>query len=217
MFRNLSPVVKNLILINILFFVGTLAWQPQVEFNEYPDIASFTDLGRYSLTAFPPHSKYFYPVQVVSNIFMHGDFFHLLFNMFGLFFFGSMVEQAMGPKRFFTFYIAAGLGGLLLFWVAGYFLGSLYVNVPVLGASGAVYGVLLSLAYLDPNMRIQLLLPPIPLKIGYLAVGLVAFDLIRGWSGAGGGTAYFAHVGGALVGLLLTMFWSSRKGGLYKG
>ncbi len=217
MFQNLSPVVKNLILINVLFYVGTVLWEPKVPYYEYPDIESFLDLGRYSLAAFPPTSKYFYPVQVVSNLFMHADFWHLLFNMFGLFFFGSLVEQAMGPKRFFTFYLLCGFGGLLLYWAAAFGMGQLFVNMPVLGASGAIYGVLLALAYIAPDMRVQLLFPPIPMKIGYLALGLVAFDIYRGWSGTGGSTAVFAHVGGALLGVGLTMLWSNSRGGLYKG
>lgn len=228
MFQNLLPVTKNLILINVIFFVGTYLWEPQIRFDNYPDIDSFLDLGRNSLATFPPNSKYFYPIQVVSGLFMHGDPLHLLFNMLGLFFFGSMVEGAMGPKRFFTFYILCGLGGLGIYWAADFFMWDgiirnvdfLYhgwdLRYPVLGASGAIYGVLLALAYIAPDMRVQLLFPPIPIKIGYLALGLVAFDVYRGWSGTGGSTAVFAHVGGALLGVGLTALWSNSRGGLYK-
>ncbi len=220
MFQNLLPVTKNLILINVLFFVGTVLWEPQFDYGNpanYRDLDSFMELGRYSLAAFPPTSKYFYPIQVVSNMFMHGDFWHLAFNMIGLFFFGSLVEQSMGPKRFFTFYVLSGLGALAVFWGVAAAMGTMYVFVPVLGASGAVFAVLLSAAYIDPNRTIVLFPIPIPLKLGYLAIGLVAWNLWQGSSGTGGTTAVYAHVGGAIMGIALTMLWSNTKGGLYKG
>ena len=207
MLGSLSPVVKNLLLVNVLFFLGTAAWRPQVSLAAYPDIASFMDLGYYALTAFPWDSKYFYPVQVVTNMFMHADLWHLLFNMLMLFFFGRMVEQAMGPQRFLGFYLGCGIVGLLAYWLGGAAFGTLDPRIPVLGASGAVYGVLLSLAYMAPDITVRLLIPPIPVKLGYLAIGLVAFDLFQAWTGTGGNTANFAHIGGAVFGLLLTMYW----------
>lgn len=210
MFRSLTPVVKNLIIINVLLFVGTAAWQPRVNLLAYADIASFMDLGYYALTAFPWDSKYFYPVQVVTNMFMHADLWHIFFNMLMLFYFGGIVERVMGPQRFLGFYLGCGIAGLLIFWLGGAAFGTLDPRIPVLGASGAVYGVLLSLAYIAPDMRIQLLIPPIPLKLGYLAIGLVAFDIFQAWTGSGGNTANFAHIGGAFFGLLLTMYWAKR-------
>lgn len=213
--QSLTPVVKNFIIINVLLFLATMMWEPRVDFYSYPDIESFTDLGRYSLAAFLPTSKYFYPVQIVSNMFMHGGFRHLLFNMFGLYIFGGLVEGALGPKRFFIFYLVSGIGALLVYWAAGLFLGGVPLSVPVLGASGAVYGVLAAAALISPNQRVMLLFPPIPMKLAYLAIGLVALDVYAGFSGAQTGTAHFAHVGGALIGLALVAFWRST-GALYR-
>lgn len=216
MMQSLSPVVKNLIIINVLVYFGTMMWEPRVPIEYYPDIESFLDLGRYSLTAFMPTSKYFYPVQVVSNMFMHAGLGHLFFNMLSLFFFGSLVEASMGSKRFFIFYLVCGFGALLVYWAAGFLMGNISPAVPVLGASGAIYGVLVAHAYIEPNRVVYLLIPPIPLKMKYLVVGMIALDIFGGISNAASGTAHFAHLGGGLLGLLLTVYWS-RTTGLYKG
>ena len=210
MFRSLTPVVKNLLIINVLFFLGTMAWEGNPGAGAEGGVAGFMAMGRGALAAYPPTSPLFYPVQVVTNIFMHADFRHLLFNMIGLYFFGSIVERAMGPQRFFGFYIASGIAGLLAFWVGGYALGTLGPYSSVWGASGAVYAIMLSVAYLAPDLRVQLLIPPIPIKMAYLAVGLVAFDVFRTYFGMGGNVATTAHIGGALFGLLMTMYWVKR-------
>ena len=211
MFASLTPVVKNLIIINVLAFLGTMAWEPNAAVGSQGGIEGFMALGRLALAAFPPTSPFFYPVQVVTNIFMHGDFWHLLFNMIGLAIFGTMVERAMGPKRFFGFYMGSGFAGLLIYWLGAVGFGVPLASIPpVLGASGAVYAVLLSAAYISPNTKIQLLIPPIPVKIGYLAIGLFAYNVYQGWTGTGGSTANFAHIGGALFGVLLTVWWVKR-------
>lgn len=206
MFASLAPVTKNLIIINVLIFFGTVLWEPEA-YLRMGDVSSIWDLKRSALMAWPPGSPFYRPFQIVTGMFMHDGVGHLFFNMLGMFFFGSMVERTLGPQRFFTLYIAAGIGGLLVFWLTGYLMDT---QAPVLGASGAVYGVLLSLAYTNPDTRVQLLFPPIPMKLGYLAIGLVAFDLIRGWTGTAGNVASFAHIGGALVGLGLTAWWTRR-------
>ena len=214
--QQLTPVVQNFIIINVLVYLATAMWYPSIKVLLYADFDSFTQLGRYSLAAFLPTSKYFYPVQVVSNIFMHSGIGHLFFNMLSLYFFGGIVESAMGMKRFFIFYMVCGFGALAVFWVMGLLMNTVGVNVPVMGASGAIYGVLIACAFIAPDLRVMLLIPPIPLKLAYLAPGLVALDLYAGFSGADTDTAHFAHVGGALVGLLLVLFWHQR-GGLYRG
>ena len=221
MFERLTPVVKNFLILNVLAFLATALWDPRVNFYLYPDIAGFTDLGRYSLAAFFPTSKYFYPVQVVSNMFMHGGIGHLFFNMLSLFFFGSLVESTLGSRRFFGLYFACGIGALLVYWLglwwgAGFEVAGVNPAIPVLGASGAIYGVLLAHAYIAPDTVVYLLIPPIPLKMKYLAPGLIALDLWGGFSGAQTGTAHFAHVGGALIGLVLVVWWR-RTGGLFGG
>ena len=206
MLSSLLPVTKNLIIINVLIFFGTVLWEADPSLRA-ADVESILDLKRDGLSAWPPGSPFFRPFQIVTGMFMHAGIGHLFFNMLGMFFFGSMVERTLGPQRYFTLYMAAGIGGLLVFWLTGYLMDT---QAPVLGASGAVYGVLLSLAYTNPDTRVQLLFPPIPIKLGYLAIGLVAFDLFRGWTGTSGNVASFAHIGGALVGLGLTAWWTRR-------
>ena len=212
---SLLPVTKNLIIINVMIFFGTLFWEATPGIYEVPisEIPSVFDLGRGSLAAFFPTSPLFQPFQLVTNMFMHGDFMHLLFNMLMMFFFGSLVEAAMGSKRFLLFYLLAGFGALATYYLMA------FVNGPnlggsVLGASGAIYGVLLAYAFIAPDQKIQLILPPIPVKVKYLVTVLILFDLFGGVSG-GGTTSHYSHIGGGLVGLALCYFWS-RRGGLHE-
>jgi len=119
---NLLPVTKNLIIINVLIFFGTIMWQGtpgiyEVDINQIPSVF---DLGRSSLAAFYPTSPLFQPFQLVTNMFMHSDLWHLLFNMLILFFFGSLVESAMGSKRFLIYYLIAGFGALAAYYLMAF-------------------------------------------------------------------------------------------------
>jgi len=177
------------------------------------DIESVFDLGRGSLAAFFPTSPLFQPFQLVTNMFMHDGFGHIFFNMLMLFFFGSLVEDAMGSKRFLIFYLATGFGALATYYLMAFATGP-SLGGSVLGASGASYGVLLAYAYIAPDRQIQLILPPIPVKVKYLVTVLILFDMFGGIAG-GGTTSHYSHIGGGLFGLALCYFWSQR-GGLHE-
>ena len=155
------------------------------------------------------------PWQVITHMFMHGSFNHVFFNKLMLFFIGPMMEQSLGTKRFVTYYFACGLGGAILhivskFIVIHYLGHDEEMNIPVLGASGAINGLFVGLAYLYPNMPMNLMFIPIPIKAKYLAIFFIAADLLWGLSGYQTGIAHYAHLGGALFGLLMLMYWKRR-------
>ena len=210
---SLLPVTKNLIIINVMIFLGTIMWQPAPGVQTLGDINSILDLGRDSLSAFYPSSPLWRPYQLVTNMFMHADFGHIFFNMLMLFFFGSLVEAAMGSKRFLIFYLLCGFGALAFYYLMEFANGPSPVG-SVLGASGAIYGVLLGYAFIAPNQVIRLLFIPIGFKVKYLVTGLILWDMYQGIQG-GGGISNYSHIGGGLIGLGLCYFWSQR-GGLHE-
>lgn len=191
----LTDVVKHLIIINVvIFFLASSATGSFI-----PDLALY----------FPTDTR-FSPYQFVSHMFMHGDMNHLFFNMFGLFIFGPHVERYVGKQNFFILYFLSGIGAFLAHYGVQYFqLSEMGVTQfrGVVGASGALMGIVLAFAVLFPNLKMMLLFPPIPIKAKYLAMAYVAFDLYSGMSGTQNGVANFAHLGGALTGFLLTYFW----------
>ena len=194
---NLTEAIKHLLIINILMYFGTVA---------------FMGDNRFLLAMYYPSSDFFKPYQIVSHMFMHADLGHLAFNMLTLFFLGTWVERVWGMRRFLFFYLFAGLGAALthlifMYYEVNYLGATSAINIPVLGASGAVYGVLVAFAVLFPNHRLMLLFPPIPIKAKYLALGLIAIDLFSGLSNTGSNIAHFAHLGGALFGYLLIRYW----------
>ncbi len=195
-------VTKQLIILNVLFFIAS---------QLYPALQVW-------LPMFPFSSEHFKPVQMVTYMFMHANFSHLLFNMIGIYFFGSALERVWNPKKFLTFYFICGFGAMLL-WVAMHYVqigglsGYAYqraLNTPMLGASGALYGILVGYAMLFPDSKVQLIFPPIALTGRQLVLVygvLMLFDLIRG----GSNVAHFAHLGGALFGALLVLYWRKNK------
>jgi membrane associated rhomboid family serine protease len=212
-FNNITPVVKNLIILNVLMFFGTMALE-----NVNPEFVS-----RY-LAVHYPSSEFFKPVQLVTYMFMHGSLMHIFFNMLGLFMFGPPVEYSWNPKRFLFYYFFTGFGALVLdFAVKFYQLNytSLYpgeaemlIDSPMVGASGALFGVLAAYGYLFPNNIIMPLFPPIPIKAKYFVLIYGAIELYSGINNMTSSTsniAHFAHVGGALFGFLLMVYWN--KGG----
>lgn len=209
--NNLTGVVKNLLAINILLYIGSfLMGEPQEL------VPGEVDWGRLQLAIFFPTSEYFQPYQIVTHMFMHGGFTHLLFNMFAIFMFGPPVEATWGPQRFLTYYFITGFGALALYLLVKYFEiqnaatpeeAYVLINTPMLGASGAVFGLLTAYGMLFPNSVIQLLIPPIPLKAKYFVVIYAVLELFLGLSRFNTGVAHFAHVGGALFGFLLIVFW----------
>jgi membrane associated rhomboid family serine protease len=228
-FGNMPPVVKNLLIINIIFFIATYA------------LAQFVDLKLY-LAAYYPFSPLFKPWQIITYMFMHGGFTHIFFNMFALVSFGPMLEYTLGSKKFFNYYFITGIGGYVLYMAvqaiqihaiagaytiphpeleASYFnYGSQvsaqalysYFNFPMLGASGAIFGILVGFGMLFPNLEMMIMFIPIPIKAKYVVIGYVLIELFSGVSRfAGDSVAHFAHLGGALFGYLLIKWWHVKK------
>ena len=190
---RISEVVKNLIFINAIVFLAL----------QLPLFSAF----RHFFVLYPVGSEAFQPVQLVTHMFNHGNMSHLFFNMLALFFFGPDVENIWGAKKFLIYYMICGLGSMIAHVILG-------GNAPVLGASGAISGVLIAFAWLYPDRRVMLLIPPIPMKAKYLIMIIIVMDLFLGLSHMSTGIAHFAHLGGAFFGFLLIMFWRN-KGELY--
>lgn len=209
---RITPVVKYLIIINVAVFAFTVFFDGKV-FGGYT-------FERLILAMFPFESEFFRPFQIVTHMFMHSSggsggfsFTHLLFNMLTLFFLGPNVERVWGEKKFLIYYLICGFGALAAHILVTYV--GQGGGAPVLGASGAIFGVMVAFAMLFPNTKLMLLFPPIPIKAKYLVGGLVAIDLISGLRGQSifGVTniAHFAHLGGALTGFLLILYWNNFK------
>lgn len=183
---RITEVVKNLILINVLIYVI-------VHYNLIP-IPGFE---KYFIL-YSPSTGQFEPIQIITHMFMHGNFMHLLFNMIGLFFLGPWVESSLGPKRFIILYMACGLFAAVA---------QMFVSQgAMVGASGAVYGVLAAFATMFPNVRLMLLFPPIPIKAKYMALGLIVLGVYYEVTGGQQGIGHLAHIGGAVLGYILVRF-----------
>ncbi len=266
-FSDIPPVVKNLIIINIIMLLAT--W---VLGNAF-DIQLSQVLGLHYFK-----SDLFQPYQFVTHMFMHGGLTHLFFNMFALWMFGRVLETVWGSKRFFIYFVVTGLGAAVLhtfvihlqmasilndikafsntpspeafaLLVKDHFpeyysqiyskllngwysnpesssyvamaqqyaneLLSLKMNIPTVGASGAVFGVLLAFGMLFPNTKLMLLFPPIPIKAKYFVIFYGALELWLGLTQPGSNIAHFAHLGGMLFGFILIKFWNSKRTNFY--
>ena len=202
-FWNSLPVVtRNIIAINVLMFIATLVNQNFM-------------IGTFAM--FYPASPYFRIWQPLTHMFMHGGFWHIFFNMYTFFFFGTMLERTLGSKKFLWFYFITGFGAVALHMLVQWLQVRVGANVaaiyqtPVLGASGAVYGVLIGYAMLFPNDRMTLLFPPVTLKAKWMMLIFAGIELMTGAVGTADGVAHFAHLGGMLFGALLIICW--RKTG----
>lgn len=208
---QIPTVTKNLVAINILMFIATLI-------NENFMVANFA--------MFYPASPFFKPWQILTHMFMHGGFWHIFFNMYSLLMFGSILERSLGPKKFLIFYFVTGLGAVALHtgveWMqARVFIANGDVDAyqrllvtPTLGASGAIYGVLIGFAMLYPQARLTLIFPPIPMTAKWLVIIFAAIELFSGINGIQESVAHFAHLGGMLFGWLLIRWWR-KHGKLY--
>ena len=185
--NRLTGVVKNLIIINIIVFIGVNV------------LAEGTSIGQY-FRLYPFDSPYFSPIQLITHMFSHGNLNHLFMNMLGLFFIGPILEQSLGEKRFLFLYLLAGFGAVALHTILG-------GGAPVLGASGCLLGVVVAFAMMYPNMEMMLMFIPIPIKAKYLVSAFILGDLFLGLGGASDGIAHWAHLGGALVGAGLILIW----------
>jgi membrane associated rhomboid family serine protease len=155
----------------------------------------------------PTASGNFMPWQVLTYAFLHGDFGHLFFNMLGLWMFGSELERLWGQKRFLHFLIAGALAAAAVQLVFTYLIGS---RTPTVGASGALFALLLGFGMLFPNRIIMPLFPPIPMKAKIFVAVFGALELVFGFIG-GGGVAHFAHLGGMLGGFLMIRYWRGQS------
>lgn len=264
---SIPPVVKNLLIINVLFFIGDSFFQTII--GEDP-VKLF---GLYFIK-----SEYFRPWQYITSMFMHGGFTHLFFNMFALFMFGRILEQVWGAKRFLIYYFACGLGAAaihtLVIWVDYSSMNSAFIafkntpsptlladfladniphaqkwvydfidtwqenpespihinkgieiyerviseslNVPTVGASGAIFGLLLGFGMLFPNTELMLLFPPIPIKAKYFValygIAELYFAIINA---AGDNVAHVAHLGGMIFGFILIKYWNKHSSKFY--
>jgi membrane associated rhomboid family serine protease len=221
-FANLTPVVKNLLILNIIFFIATYI------------LGARFDMVRW-LSVFYFDSPFFRPWQLVTYMFMHGGFTHIFFNMFALFMFGPILEYSLGSKKFFNLYFICGIGAILLQWLVQAIevhnlVGSFTINMhqgfsvevvqkleaiyngPVLGASGAVFGLLVAFGMLYPNMELFLFFIPVPIKAKYIIPVYIVVELWLGVAQYGGdNVAHFAHLGGAIFGFLMIKIWHIKR------
>lgn len=202
---NLPAVTKNLIIINVLI------WVVEALFPSFPSFA-INGLYRHCALHYVGASD-FNPAQIITYMFLHDQrsFIHVFFNMFTLFMFGPILERTWGSKRFFMFYMVCGMGAALvqegvwaLTWEHDYI---------TVGASGAIFGLLLGFAFVFPNMPLYLFFIPIPIKAKWMVIGYGVLEFFLGVSG-GGTVAHFAHLGGMLFGLIILLIWR-RKGTLH--
>lgn len=198
MFR-ITPIVKHFIIINVIMFALTL-------------LAENFMMEKFALFYF--NSPFFKPYQLISHIFMHGGFMHILFNMYSLYIFGSVLESVWGGKKFFIYYMVTGIGAALFHLFITYlriesgvldpYLASI---IPMVGASGAIYGLLLAYGVLFPNNVLTLFFPPVSLKAKYMVFVFGGLEFLLGLGGSGDGVAHFAHLGGMLFGFVILMIW----------
>ncbi|MDD2329763.1 MAG: rhomboid family intramembrane serine protease [Bacteroidales bacterium] len=215
-FASIPLVIKNIIIINAFMLILTMI-------NREFMIEHFA--------LFYPASAFFKPWQILTHIFMHGNFGHLLFNMYALWMFGSVLEQLWGPKKFLLYYLITGLGAAALHmgvqWIEASSLVNainengadamnaltryrILMNTPTVGASGAVYGILLAYGMLFPNNELRIIFLPIALKAKYFVIIFAVIELILGLVG-GGNIAHFAHLGGMIFGYFLIRYWKKRN------
>ncbi len=188
---NVTPLVRTLIIINVaVFLLQNL----------------FANLGVTELMSlWDIHSGYFKPYQFFTYMFAHGSFTHILFNMIAFASFAPILEGYWGDKKFLTFYIATGIGAGVIYAGFNYlFPGN---GGYMLGASGAIYGILMAFGMLFPNMELMLLFPPIPIKAKYMVflMGFITYALDRS-----GTVAHLAHFGGAFIAFLLISYWRTQ-------
>lgn len=242
---QITETVKQLLIINVIFFIGSYF---------VPEAQAYLPMYYFESDMF----KFWQPI---SHMFMHGSPMHLLFNMFGLYMFGSILERFWGGKKFLFFYISCGLGAALLHQGVNYYeFHSAYstliengltqseiqtllsegsvraknasangveiqnaVNaisgaykIPVVGASGAIYGILVAFGFMFPNEKLMLMFIPIGIKAKFFIPALLLYDFLSGLNGSsvfgfGGGVAHFAHIGGALTGFLMMWYWKKNS------
>ena len=207
--NNMPPITKNLLIINALCYLATIVLERYgMDLNFLFGLHLFLN---------PNFSVY----QLFTYMFMHGGWTHLFFNMFAVWMFGRIMENLWGSKRFLIYYLVCGVGAAVIQELT--FLFDIFVlGIPgyalTVGASGAVFGLLLAYGMSFPEERMFIFPIPIPIKAKWLILGYAVLEVVLGFGGSGDGVAHFAHLGGMLVGFLLILFWSrtpSFHGGSY--
>ncbi len=219
--QSLPPVTLNLLIINALFLLATFVFQ-----RTNLDINLYGLLGLHYFGA-----SDFNLVQMVTYMFLHADFSHLFFNMFSLFMFGRTLETVWGGKRFLTYYMATGIGAAIVQQIVWWFqvqevvaqygsgVGFMMQELPIflnrafltVGASGAVFGILLAFGMLFPNANLFLMFIPVPIKAKYFVIGYGLIELFMGVSNfSGDNVAHFAHLGGMIFGFILIKYWKKK-------
>lgn len=197
LFSMLTPVVKNLIIINLIIWIGST-------------LIGDTMYEKFAL--FPFESPLFKYHQMLTHMFMHGNFWHVFFNMYTLMIFGGVVEQIIGEKKFLILYFVCGLGAAGLHLAVQAIGGG--SDIPCVGASGAIYGLIMAYAILFPDSKLTLLFPPVTLSAKWMVIIFVAIELVTGIGGNlvtfTDGIAHFAHLGGMLFAWLLIKYWKAR-------
>lgn len=243
--NNIPQVTKNLLILNILFFIA-----------KYVFASKGINLDQL-FGAHYPNSFEFKPFQIITYFFMHADFFHILFNMLMFVMFGSSLERLWGPKRYFIFYVVTALGAYVINSLMGtiqlmevknqlvslgYDISDInyrietniwsdfkIVNATIpkllqdyasysfssmIGASGAIYGIMAAFAYIFPNTELMLMFPPIPIKAKYLIPAYFAIEIYANFH-ANDNIAHLAHIGGGIAGLIMVYFWKKNRNFFY--
>ena len=194
---NAPTATRNIIIINIVVFAATWLGERVL----HSDV-----MGRL-FALYPIQSHYFHWWQFITYMYMHGGFWHILFNMYTLYIFGCVVENIIGTRKFITFYTICGVGAAALHLLVQSLTNDF---APTVGASGSIYGVLIAFAILFPESRLTLLFPPVTLSAKWMVIICAIIELTTGLTGASANVAHFAHLGGMLIGWLLILFWKKR-------
>lgn len=226
---RMPPATRNILIINVIIYLATAL-------TTGADGTTAFD----SFALFYPASDYFRPWQFITYMFVHGGFAHLFFNMYALWLFGSMVEQTLGTKRFLILYFVAGIGAAAIHLGVEYFqyqhelqayiemlksdpnlfgadpaviesLAPKYFRCqPMVGASGAIYGLMMAFAMLHPRAEMQLIIPPVRLTAKWMVVVFGGIEILTGIFATNDGIAHFAHLGGMLFAFFLVLYWKRR-------
>lgn len=210
MFPRLTPITKNIIIINVLVYLVSNFWNPLFMYTEF----SVYYIG----------SPFFKVWQIITHMFMHAPLgqgiglTHILFNMLTLVSFGPILEQVLSQKKFIILYFASGIGAYALNCLWNFVeisqLGANPEDIfrsPMMGASGAIFGVVAAFSTLFPDSKMSIMFIPYGIKAKYLLPGIIVISLYLGFSGSIGGIAHFAHIGGAIVGFVLARYWKNNQ------
>jgi len=237
--NNFPPIVKNLIIINVLVWIAQISLESQFQITEiislYPIMPEQLHDMLVKAKFYEPHET-FHPYQIATHMFAHAAvdarggiiLYHILFNMFALWMFGRILENVWGPKRFLLFYFSCGIGAALCHLLIQYVrceqllnaalandpsvTGLLGAAAPAVGASGAIMGIFVAFGYLFPNTPLYIMFIPVPIKAKWAAIGLAAIDLFGGVANfSGDNVAHFAHLGGAVTGFIIVLIWNKTN------